>query len=303
MDRNEYSNALAEVSFLEEMLRKPGLSMLSSKSMEFRLGKIRKDIATLKEKVSKPARAVITYRGAPVVGSFGVLAEFGANATRAFSDAVAAVAASLTGTLSDKGPIPNKPNNQLLITGTALGSFGFVLEESPTNAQLQLGGETAVQQALELIVDLLEASTGSDEELSEPVSQLANRAISSVVEFLTELANSEASCSLTTNHKKFRFVDANQVKTSKARLSIDNIKEESPSFSGVFIGVLPERRVFEFRTESGETMHGSIRKEIEQPSAINDYLGKKVTITLHSRMVGESKPRYAISELPWQIPH
>lgn len=300
MNRNEYSNVLAEISFLESMLQKPGMSILSSKSVESRLNKARLSITELNGKVSLPAKAVITYRGLPVVGSFGVLADFGTSATRAFSAAVAAIAASLTSTLADKGPIPNKPNNQLLITGTAIGSFGFVLEEPPGNTQLQLDGETAVHQALELIVDLLAASTGSDEELSEPVSKLANRAISSVVEFLAELANNEASCALSTNSKKFRFVDAEQVKTSKSRLSLDNIKEETPSFRGIFTGVLPERRTFEFRTEGGEIIHGSIRKEIEQPSIINNNLHTLVTITLHSRTVGESKPRYAISELPWE---
>lgn len=300
MNRNDYNHANAEISFLESMAKRPGLSKLSARSIEARLARARMIADDFDANAFMPARAVLTYRGAPVRGTLGVVAEFGSSATRAFSEAVSAVAASLMGALADKGPIPNKPNNQLLITGTALGSFGFVLEESPGNNQLQLEGTTAVAQALDLIVELLEASTQSDEELSESVSKLANRAITSVTDFLAQLADNGASCALTAGAKQFRFASVEQVKASKARLSLDNIKERDEEYVGCFLGALPERRSFEFLTEDGHVIHGSITKDVENPAIINHHLNKRVKITTHTRVVGRSKPRYTLSALPWQ---
>lgn len=299
MNKSDYLHLASEISFLGGMLKKTGMSKFSAKSIESRLGRAKTLASQYEDTGRAPAKAVITFRGSPVRGTHGIAADFGANATRAFNDAVAAVAASLTGALADKGPIPNRPQNQLLITGTALGSFGFVLEEAPENSQLMLEGTTAVSQALDIIVDLLEASTKSDEELSESVSKVANRAISTVSEFLSQLSDNGASCTLVASGKQFRFSNVEQVILSKARLSLDNIKEHDDVFEGVFLGALPERRTFEFRAADGSVMHGTIAKDVENPGSINDHLRERVRITTHTRIVGSSKPRYSISELPW----
>lgn len=127
MDRNEQSHRRAELHFLEQQLDKPGLTKLSAMSIRSRIEETRSSIAMYGENPYQPARVTLTYRGAPVWGTHGVLAEFGAAATQAFSEAIATIAASLSGVLADKGPIPNRSSNQLLITGTALGSFGFEL--------------------------------------------------------------------------------------------------------------------------------------------------------------------------------
>ncbi len=44
--------------------------------------------------------------------------------------------AALNGSLSMTGPIPNREQHPLLITGTAIGSFGFELEEYQATRQL-----------------------------------------------------------------------------------------------------------------------------------------------------------------------
>ncbi|MDN4148193.1 hypothetical protein QYE80_24620 [Pseudomonas tohonis] len=125
MNRTEFDHAQAEIEFLNRMTKGNRLSDLTRLSLQARLDNISDSLRDPDRGVFEPARAVVTYRGAPVRGVHGILAEFGAIATSKFSDAVAAVAASLGGVLNDFGPIPNKAQNQILITGTAKGSFGF----------------------------------------------------------------------------------------------------------------------------------------------------------------------------------
>lgn len=299
MNRNEYLHSAAELSFLEKEVSKKGLSRLTVMSLNSRIQRTKSFLEKSNGHPYQPAKVILTYRGAPVWGTHGVLAEFGTSATQAFSEAIAMIAASISGTLADRGPVPNRSNNQLLITGAALGSFGFQLEEAPANQQLDIEGTTPVAQAIELIAELLEATTKSDEELSEPVSRLADRAITAVADFLGKLSSYEASCSLTTRTKKFQFADSEQVRRSKERLNLDNIKENIETFTGEFIGALPDKRAFEFRTADGHVIYGSIKRDLPNPNAINQHLYQPFEITVNAKRIGNSRPRYILQTLPW----
>lgn len=299
MNRSEYVSKSAELGFLERQAASPGISRLTLLSIQSRIEQARQFLSENSSYAYKPARVRLTYRGVPVIGTHGVLAEFGAAATKAFSVAITAIAASVSGALADKGPIPNRLANQLLITGPARGSFGFELEEIPADKQLDIEGTTAVAQAIEILTDLLEGTTKSDEELSEPLSRLADRAILAVSDFLSELADNEASCALSTDTRSFRFTDVEQVKRSKARLSRDNIKEQDEVFVGSFVGVLPDKRLFEFKTIDGDVIYGRIPIDISSPNEINKNLYTQVKIVVTARRIGSSSPRYRLKTLPW----
>lgn len=300
MDRTEFTHAQAEISFLDRMTKNGGLSNLTRLSLQSRMNQVAASLRDPGRGVFAPAKAIVTYRGAPVRGVHGMVAEFGAAVTTKFSDAIAAIAASLSGVLNDFGPIPNKAQHQILITGTALGSFGFEFEEAPSaEAQLPLEGTTPVSQAFELVAELLEASTKSDEELSEPASRLGTRALGMVSEYLDKLIAYEAFCSVTTRDHVFAFSSVDQVRISRLRLSAENISEKEVDFSGQFLGAFPAERRFEFQTIDGVVIHGRITAEIEDPSAINAHLNRTFTIKVNARTVGRGRPRYSISALPW----
>lgn len=300
MNRTEFTHAQAEINFLDRMSRKPGLSNLAKLSMNSRKDQIASRLQDPGRGAFSPAKAVVTYRGAPVWGVHGVVAEFGAIATAKFSEAIAAVAASIGGVLNDFGPIPNKAQNQILITGTAIGSFGFEFEEAPSlEAQLPLEGTTSVSQAFELVAELLEASTKSDEELSEPASRLGTRAIGMISDYLDKLIAYEAYCSMATRDHLFSFSSVDQVRISRSRLSIENITEKDVDFTGEFLGAFPAERRFEFRTQDGMVIHGRIAAEIDNPAVINSHLNQTFTIQVSARTVGKGRPRYTINSLPW----
>nr|WP_298143055.1 hypothetical protein [uncultured Pseudomonas sp.] len=299
MSRNEIAHGMAELSFLKDLSSRSGVSKVSAMSLASRAKRVETKLGRSSETAVQPAKAVLTYRGKPVWGTHGVLADFGMSATAAFNDAVATVAASLTGTLNSMGPVPNRANNQLLITGTALGSFGFELQEAPSDSpQFEIEGISPVALAIDLIAELFEASTKSDDELSEPVSRLQPRALVAVSEFLDKLIVNDAACSISTKSRTFRFADAGQVQISKSRLSPDNIKEADFTLVGQFLGVFPEKRTFEFKTIDNQIIHGTIAREVEDPAAINRRLNKNLEINVHTKQVGSGHPRYQLREAP-----
>lgn len=218
-------------------------------------------------------------------------------AVNGFAESVAAMAASLTGPLAPMGPIPNRDQHQLLITSTALGSFGFELEEHRTG-QLTLSDGSALAQALERTQSLLRGTLGTDDELADSVAEADRRAVERVRAFLETLADSEAVCTVQFGDSVV-LRDVGQVRTSVRRLSQDNLWEERAELRGHLQGVLPKARVFEFKLEASEqVIRGKIAPAIADPDALNRDLHQVTTITVVVTRVGGGRPRYTLPEPP-----
>ena len=82
---------------------------------------------------------------------------------------------------------------------------------------------------------------------------------------------------------------------AQVRLSKDNIHEEDQEIIGAFQGVLPKGRTFEFVVdESEEVISGKVGLEIEDANEINSVLHRKMIIKLHTKRIGQGKPRYTL---------
>jgi hypothetical protein len=299
MTEQERTFLLAEKSTLERLLEDiPREAVLERPGLEARLGDVQEHLATADPPGREPARARLTFRGRPVVGHYGIFAEFGASATSAFTDAVAKVAAGLTGPLAPMGPIPNRQESQMLITSTAIGSFGFELEEH-RSGQIEFGEVSPVAQALDMTRNLLQSTLGSDDELADSAVGTDPRAVEALRWFLDLLASNEAICVLECSGKVFRFVDVGQVRHSAQRLGRDNLREELTQLKGEFQGVLPGGRTFEFRlAEGGDVVRGKVGPAISDPDLINRHLHELVTIEVLATRVANGRPRYALIAIP-----
>lgn len=243
----DFDSLIAERRFLAERVAGlPPTAQLTRRSAEARLAQI--DTLLTQQPQRLPRATVrLTFRGQPVSGSEGLLADFGMKAVNAFADAVAAVAASLSAPLPAMGPIPNRDANRLLITGTAVGSFGFELKELSASEE-GASEPSAVSRALVHTQDLLSGTTAADDELlADAAAELDQRAIDKVRQFVAVLRDHEATCALQVGTRGFRFDDLAQVHDSFERLSQDNLHETSVVVEGQFEGLLPRRRRFEFR--------------------------------------------------------
>lgn len=300
MNLQEYKRLLAERVSLQRLLEEiPVEDVLDRSSLQSRLEIVELELKQVTPPTREPARARLTFRGRPVVGQHGIFAEFGAKATSAFSEAVAKIAAGLSGNLAPMGPIPNRDESRLLITGTAIGSFGFELEEAPLGNQLNFGEDTIAGQALELTQNLLKSTVGSDDDLADSAVATDPRAVAAIRSFLELLANNEAVCALNVNDKLFQFKDVGEVRRGVERLSQDNLHEEETQLTGEFQGVLPKARSFEFKiSASQEVVRGKVSPAITSPDEINNHLHQSLTIDVLATRVGAGKPRYVLLMLP-----
>ncbi len=298
MNRDQRAQLLAERSTLREMLDKtPQEDVLERGSLEARLRGVEGRLETMSAEQRPPARAKLTFRGRPVVGGYGIFAEFGATAMKAFVDAVAMLAADMAGPLAGVGRIPNRERNQLLITNTVVGSFGFELEEY--REQTLLLNDDAVAQALAQTQALLAGTAGSDDELTEAAAGADPRVINAVRGFLEIMANNEAVCALDYCGHRFAFRDVAEVRRGVERLAQENVHEDVQHLTGEFQGVLPKRRVFEFKLIGEDrVIVGKVGSEIPDPDVLNRRLHQSTTIALVATRLGGGRPKYVLKTEP-----
>lgn len=295
---NERLFLSSEVNQLEELLKTlPAENLIERISLESRLAKVQQDLAAMPEKEIEKIK--LTFRGKPVLGSYGIAADFAAKAAGAFSESFSAVFAALSESLSSSGPIPKQDKSQLLITGTAIGSFGFEFD-LPGEEQATLLNDSTAKQTVRKLESLMRLSVeGSDDEVAEAIEEIHPRAVSKLHAFMDILVQHQAWCALDTRERSFRFSGYEQIKKSSERLKDDNIQERPETFTGQFRGVLPESRTFEFALSDQEgVIRGKIDKHLSDPDILNkDWLYKPIKATFNLIQVGKGRPRYTLMSL------
>jgi len=299
MNQNEILALKAEVNTLEKILESiPAEDILDRASIETRLEVVKGQLSDTAPLEHEPVKAVLTFGGRPVRGSEGVLASFASKAISAFSEAVTAVGASLHATLAPTGPVPNRDQYQMMIIGTARGSFGFQLQES--SEQLEFDEDSTVAKALEATRSLLDGSIGvDDEQLAEAAADMDQRALDKIRSFVGVLNDNEALCTLKHGDKSFRFKDSGQVRRSLDRLSTEYLSESDQVLPVTFGGAMPHKGSCEFQIEGNkEWLTAKIGPGVEHPDSINDHRGQVVEAKMLVTQAGRGRPRYKLLELP-----
>lgn len=285
----------AELATLEKMIsRIPSANVIDRMSLESRKNEVERTLSASRPSYRyEPVRARLTFRGKPTVKSQGIFTEFAADALDKFANMVATVGSSQTTPLGARGMIPNREDYQLMITGTATGSFGFELEEAPKRLS---SGLSPVKDAIDQIMQIMRSSIGSDDDLADAILDVDPRAIDAILEFLGVVADNEAVCALESEGEPFQFANVEQIRRTKERLSNENIREGDKELSGKFLGVLPQIRTFEFLIEEGnEVIRGKVGLEIEEPSKINRIVEMPAKIRVHTKQIGTGRPRYTLN--------
>ena len=310
MTIHDYRFLLAERTALNKLISKTSeRNIIGRMSLESRLEQVEAELAEYDEGISpRLVEAYLTFKGKPVVGRHGILADFGPIAVGAFADAVRKVGISQSVAMHPGVAKSKRPNYEMLITGTTPGSFGFRLEDASQQPAL-IGVPTPIEVAIEQVKTIMEATTGSDEWLAHAISEVDQSALKAMHEFLKKVADNDAVCALEFQDDVFQFRDTDQVRRSADRLS-ETVTEDEVFLEGHFIGYLPEQRRAEFRVSeseaefpgdvAGTVIAGTVKQDKDKPLDINESLNVEVTIEVRCRRVGSAKPRYTIFDV--QLP-
>lgn len=299
MNKSLHHSLLSEAREIERMLQElPVEAALERFSLEKRLESAKARLSEMGPVEKIPESLRLTFRGSPVDASSGISAEFAGKASNAFADAFAAVRAGHNDNLRYMGPIPDKTKYPLMITGTAVGSFGFEME-LPLDHDL-FNEQAAADKAVETLKSLMRISAvGSDEDVAELIGAIHPRAVRKVADFLKVLYQNDAWCGLEFRDDFFKYSDIDQLQTSERRLKEENITRTEESYFGEFQGVLPQGRTFEFKVEGEDViLKGKVDDEIEDPDILNrDWLHRPVQVDFSVIQVGQGRPRFTLMKL------
>ena len=309
MNVHEYRFLLADRATLKGLIAeiRPD-EVITRRSFEYRLSQVEEELKAYEGYSPEVVEAELTFWGKPVSGSRGGSANFLSDVTKRFATAIHYIGASQKYVnLNPTGAVRDKNDYELMITDTALGSFGFRVEEASQQPSLS-GEHTPVERAIGGFKSILEASVGPDSQLAEAISDADSRAIKAVWEFLNDVAKEDAVCALEFKGDKFSFRDTLQVKRSRDRLDQDIVQEDDVEFSGRFQGFLPNSHRAEFLIEAVDdesfSEHvGAVISCTVAPSpnedSINSVLNLTVRATLRARRVGAARPRFVITD--WRL--
>ena len=287
MNTHEYRFLLSERVTLRKLIddAPPG-SIITKMSFENRLRRVEEQLESYEGFSPRVVNARLTFRGKPVVENHGIRAEFGPDATAAFTEAVAEVGRGWGGKKEDYG---------LLITGIARGSFGFEVEDASQMPPLE-GESTPVEAAMEQVKDILKATTGSDDELASAIAFTDDNALEAIRKFLETVADSDAMCALELQGDKFSFRSVDEVRFGAERLDHRNITVEDVDLSGHFQGFMPKGRRAEFVVAgTGDVITARVQASVAESVLNKEMVDEPIRVKARVRRVGASSPTYVIT--------
>jgi hypothetical protein len=260
MRRLERDEVIADLGAVEALLGSLSESdVIGRMSLETRRDELRARLEALGDVPPPSAEAALFFGGPSVVQSRGIEATFASEALSTFEDLVATVWGNRRhGPLPMSGPIRDRDAARLHVTSTVHGSFGFRLEELAPQLML---GEAPLQDAVEEATRAIFAAGESEEALADAAEALDARAFVALRRFYDVLRRYRASFRLvtTTSDRSFR---QEEVEFAAERTEQSQRDEEEIEADGIFRGVLPESRTFEFQV-LGRTIKGRVDSSVD----------------------------------------
>ncbi len=298
---SEHDATAAEVAEAERLLQGiPAANWLTRASMEQRVRELRERLQELPKPRTRAAVALL-FHGSPVCHRDGISADFAAKTMKEFQASIKALIAGLGASGKNAAKA-----SEIMIVGTALGSFGFVVEEPPPETTDALS--TLVGDAFDSFRELVRVSQGGDDELAATVEKVGVKAAQKVSRFFQEVAKASAGFVLRKDGER-EVVSTPDVASSIAqRLGKRHITEETTALTGKLIAVLPYGHRFELLLDADPehpdrdapyVMRGAVEGQPEELEDLNAKAPIQVTAEIRQLRVGKVRPRYTMTS--WDL--
>lgn len=263
----ERSRLVAEQVSLRELidsLRKDDL--LGRASLQKRLEWVEQQLRDASATRGTRAQIALAFDGEPVLGSYGIDAEFSAKVLHSFQSTVSSVFAANAreGFIGERGPTVGAKDSALKVTGVVHGSFGFVLEE--VNLAGEQWTDSALLNAASDAVRLVERlSLESLEDAEVMLDSVNPRLLKDLEEFFGAVHSGGATLKIS-QEDHTAVLDRAAVERAYTRVKDVSVEEREEILRGELLGILPDSRRFEFQA------FGNLVKGLATPEVAQSYL-------------------------------
>ena len=294
MTYNEYIWYRSEIYTLESLL-----SRLAEDRVILRIG-YEDRLQRARQKLEgvlpppRPKKIEVSFTGEPVQSHYGIDANFAAESIAIISDAVRLATAGATGELKPTGQIPRNTMGQPIITGVALGSFGFEMELPIPEGDPH--GFSYPEQATQRIQTLLtSANEASDEQLYNAAMAIHPRAVNKTGGLVDFMRKRNAQLVIQYQDRKVELSTRDDIERVAKRLNPANVEDRTTEVTGTLIGILPATRQFELAHFDGTSIQGRIAQEIEDPYlTAREFTNQQVSATIRTIRIGRRDPRHTL---------
>jgi hypothetical protein len=288
-----------ELAGLQSLLHETPDDPFSKPLLESRIRTLQDELLS-EETVPFVPETELLFSGKAVFGSIGIDAKFAGHVLHSYQDMLNThYAAKRHGHVGKQGRLRGEKEARLYLTGLPRGSFGFVLAQPHSD---DLFSASQVNESMEQLASLLEASALGDDNFAETVANFHPRVLKSLGRFLYCLSLQDASVTIRAGRKQ-TSLSLNQIHEAHTRAVSAKAERKVETIDGVFKGVLLESWRFDFLPEKGPLITGLIAEDVtdEQAKEMNEFFDKPATAELMSSYVvtrsGASRPTYVLKNL------
>ncbi|MCD9554671.1 hypothetical protein GLP31_19585 [Photobacterium carnosum] len=250
---------------------------IAKKTYINKLNQLNNELQSLEQEYITNACVGLFFDGDAVVGSKGILASFAGHSLESFQELVNKVFAyNENGSLGARGIIANQTSSNLMITGVAKGSFGFILNELSDQMELT---ETSLKITVDSVIELINDSTlDDDSKFSLAIEKIDQRILQSLKNFFITLDKGNTTLRIVGDKKEYKL-GHNAISLARKRTEATVINEEEKTKDLKLIGLLPESCRFE-AIDDTDLISGTVSKE-----AVQALQGKKLNSQIKVKMI------------------
>lgn len=284
----------------------PEDDIMSRISFEERMHVLEKRLQDMSETPDRTASIALMFNGSPVYGSRSIDADFAVNAIGRFQDIVSKTyAENSEDGLSENGrKIPYRDVSTLQISQVARGSFGFVLEEKPSD-QVEMLQSKLLETVNEVSNILTSIYDESDTAYANIVDSINSRVFNAIKVFYELLYKSGATLRLV-DTKSDESLGREEITRAYERLTATVVEESELNLVGRLVGVGPVEQRFEFEPDNQQTIVGRtgprlgrtyLQRIKDQGLTLGHRFAARIQQTIITKPNGRTDKKYVLLDL------
>ncbi|PBJ11515.1 hypothetical protein [Flavobacterium sp. ACN6] len=269
---------------------------LMSYSLTKKIEELNEKLKNLPDHIKEP-KVRLLFSGRAVSGSKGIKTKFVTDTLKPFQELIKTQTALLRyGKVGKRGVSKNSKSSDLYLTALPTGSFGVELSQIESS---DFFAEEDIANAIQQVMELVEAATNSDKEFEEILETTPARNLNNLKNFLKHIDKEKSILKMTSGTKQIN-ISEDLIHKGFQRVNAAT-KEDLELFEdGTLRGAFLEAAKFEFVNEDGFKFTGFINPKLPEEQVIS-FLNKSCTAHLrHSKtyfMSGTEKTTFELLDI------
>ena len=296
----EINRIKTQILDTERMLELVKDHPLMSEGLTEKLNQLKEKLSQFSDEIIEP-KIRLLFSGDAVKGSLGIKSKFVSKTIKPIQELIKTQTALVRfGTVGNRGRAKNSANSELFLTALPTGSFGIELSKLDHN---DLFDQEDVSKAIKQVVELIDASTESDEVFEQAIENSPKRNIANLKSFLKTVSDADSILKIETGSFGVNLSEQD-IKDGYQRVNATENEEDEVFINGKLRGFLLDSGKFEIIGNEGEIITGIIFPDISEEVLVDydrKYLNKpcRIHLAIHKTrfITGREKINYELLDI------